>query len=670
MAIDLKAVFRVQDKGSPQLRKLMKSMESLDKTSKSVTKATSSSSKAVKSLGSASASAAGGVSRLKSSMSGIVGTVAGVAGAVATATGAMKLFNETVGRAAQLETSTVAIEAIFNDKQASSAYMDLVKKMSIDSPVLSQNEMLSSSKGLIAMTKDVEQLGKAWKVAEKLMVLAPEQGTEGAAFALREMFSGDAVSLSDRFNISKKELNPIKNLSVPEQISELTKLLDKMGITDAAIEKMGQTSAASLNGVKERYEAFMQVVGGDGNKTMGKFYRRLSSIFDSDNATKFADKLGDSLNNVLTKAIEVGEFIWKWREPIAYAAGAVTAALGAFAFVGTMSALANPVTLIAAGIAATAVGFKALYDNSEPVRNVISGIVDKAKELIGAFQSGGAGGLLDALLPPGAAEAMSARFTAIREQLSMAFESIKSVVVPILTAAWGLISPILTALSTALKIVGDVAMIAWNNVLAPAIEFVGAAFTMMWGIVGPILGFLGAAIEAAFGVLRLVWDAVVGPFVAFLGGAFATAFGMATEVVGALTPVFETLGGWISKAAGYLREFADLIGKIKVPDWIGKVSSSAVGWAKNLVSGSSRGKNHYHGLANVPYDGYSARLHKNERVLTAQENREYSAAMEGGGFGGGITITGNQFTVREEADIEKIAHKLADLIEKERGQFA
>jgi hypothetical protein len=86
---------------------------------------------------------------------------------------------------------------------------------------------------------------------------------------------------------------------------------------------------------------------------------------------------------------------------------------------------------------------------------------------------------------------------------------------------------------------------------------------------------------------------------------------------------------------------------------------------------SGGGKSHSSGLDRVPYNGYQATLHKNERVLTTEEAQTYRA---GGGQGkGGNTFN---FTVNMNGsgsikrDAEKLMREMARLIEQEGGQMA
>ncbi|WP_336638384.1 phage tail tape measure protein [Lysinibacillus fusiformis] len=726
MAVNLTAVFRVRDQGTSRLRQITSMMDRMNRTSRTTSDSMSRAQSATNRLGGAVSSATGrmdgfsarvsrlhvGSNGLSASFGGLQSTLLGLASAYLTAQGAAKAFDMTIGAAARYEQAEVAVKAIFNDTKKSSAYLQMVDKMAIDSPLLNSKDMLSSSKSLVAMTKDVKELGKAWSIIERLMVLDPTQGTEGAAFALKELWQGDAVSMVERFGLNRGELNDIKKMDIPQQISELNKMLDGMGLTQKTVEAMGSTTLGFWSQIGERVEKIMRQIGNLSNSKLGDALGNVVKTFDKSEKVidSLVKKLDTKLASLVDKAIAFGKLLWQWREPIVYVVGAIAAAVGTLAGVGVIAALANPVSLIAAGIAAAVVGFKALYDNSEMFRGAIDGIVGKAKSLWSAFKTGGTGGLISALFPPDIANqinsivdgikakisglmtafktggfkgvlemlispeaisAMTSRFATIKEQVISVFTSLVEAVLPVLQTLWSTAQPILSALWDALKIVADVVMLAWNNIIAPTITFVMKTFKLMWTVIGPILELLGAAIGAAFKILRLVWDTIVGPFVAFLAGGFTQAFGAATEIVKALTPAFKTVGGWISTAAGYLKDFAAILGNIKMPDWIGKIGSGAVSWAKKLIPGKDGGaaKSHYSGLDSVPYDGYAARLHKGERVLTARENRDYSEGNGGGnGTGGGVFISGNNFTVREDADIHRIAFELAKLIEQEMVQ--
>ena len=66
------------------------------------------------------------------------------------------------------------------------------------------------------------------------------------------------------------------------------------------------------------------------------------------------------------------------------------------------------------------------------------------------------------------------------------------------------------------------------------------------------------------------------------------------------------------------------------------------------IPGSSMYASTAFGLERVPYDNYPTLLHQGEQVLTAQQVRQQKNIPS-------VTVTGNQFVIREEADITKVA---------------
>lgn len=346
--------------------------------------------------------------------------------------------------------------------------------------------------------------------------------------------------------------------------------------------------------------------------------------------------------------------------------------------IGTLSLLANPLALITAGIAGAAVGLKALYDNSESFRGVIDGIKSKAMELWSAFKTGGAGGLLDSLFGGGTAEKVAgivdkvkAKFSELQGGFSIVKTALANgwtVISDVFSNSWTLIQPIFSGLWSMLKVVGEYAQIAFNNIIAPALSFVMQLFSTLWAIAKPILTMIGGLFEVLGAVVTVVWKNILAPLMEFVTTAFSNAFNNLSGVLEIVAGWFEKVGGWANTAKDYLSKFADVIAGIKLPDWVTSGISTVVTTVGKAIGAGTVDGSHYHGLDYVNKDNYIARLHKGERILTAQENKEYSGKGGASGLGGGITVNMHGTVVRENADIDKIAMALAKAIESERLQ--
>ncbi|MBG9456733.1 phage tape measure protein [Lysinibacillus sphaericus] len=738
--MELSAIFKVRDRGSAQLRKITQMTEKMNRVSRTTSESMTRSQSAISRLGNATSSASSklggfatqvsslrvGANGLSASLKGAQSALIGIAGAYVGAQGMAKLFNATIGAASNYEQNAMAISGMFGDDKQAKKYLQMVEKAAIASPVLNSTDMMSNSKAFIGLSKNVDELQQVWGLVERIQAFSGVD-TQQASFSTKELMQGDYTSMYEAVGLDKKELQKITKMDgLSAKMSGLDKLLTKMGVTDEMVNKMGNTTKGLWSQLQEKSQTFFKNMGMESNTKLGDFLRRLNTMFEGIDTEALSNKLGNMLGKATDKAIALYDLFVKWRKPIAHIVGAIGTFVAALAVVGTISALANPISLIAMGIAAAVVGFKALYDNSEAFRGAIDGIIGKVKTLWSAFKEGGVSGLISALFPPdiatkvngiidgiktkistlttafkkggvggvfdeifgkGSFESIKSKFEEVKsyisekvaqfmpifERLKSAFSQAWSTVSDILSNAWSIIEPYLSGFWNMLQIIGDVAMIVFNNVIAPAISFLVQLFSTLWSIAKPILSALGLAWEALSTVIKWMWDNVLAPLVDFILTAVKNAFDTFSGALEIVQGWFETLSGWISTAYGHVKDFIGFIGKAKLPDWVTNGISAGVNFVGGLIGAGdgkkgSNAKSNYHGLDYVPYDSYYTRLHKGERVMTAQENKDYSQGNSGNGSSGPVVISGNSFTVREEADIEKIAYQLAKLIERQATQ--
>lgn len=216
-----------------------------------------------------------------------------------------------------------------------------------------------------------------------------------------------------------------------------------------------------------------------------------------------------------------------------------------------------------------------------------------------------------------------------------------------LSNALSIITPLITG--------AGLAWVAYNAYLKAAlISQRLMSIAMMANPAGLVVAGIGLLIGAGYLLIKN-WDTVkqsASDLWVTLKNAFATGvnwvIGHLNRMISAMNNVLQHVGITIPQIPEMAMDYS-----------VQQRKMTEAKQARNLdIDGSHAG-----GLSYVPYDGYVARLHKGERVLTSGENERYSSGS------GRVTIAklADQIVVREEADIDRIAVALAREIRMARG---
>lgn len=140
-----------------------------------------------------------------------------------------------------------------------------------------------------------EDMAGLLRLVETLAATNPEQGIQGAAFALRELASGDVQSIADRFNISRRALQEFRAQGLTD-IEALRHALADMGITFDVVEQ----SSKSLDNVRQRLSELAQstIFKAGGETVFNALNKGLADfvgLLGSDQVQRAAAALGDNI---------------------------------------------------------------------------------------------------------------------------------------------------------------------------------------------------------------------------------------------------------------------------------------------------------------------------------------------------------------------------------------
>ncbi|MDU6113826.1 MAG: hypothetical protein E6649_05385 [Paeniclostridium sordellii] len=193
------------------------------------------------------------------------------------------------------------------------------------------------------------------------------------------------------------------------------------------------------------------------------------------------------------------------------------------------------------------------------------------------------------------------------------------------------------------------------QVLGSVFNFVFNAIGMVIRAVSPVIesifkfiGEHGAEISNIINGLGVIWQAVWSVAGALLSGAWAVAKPLLSALLKALSKVSDM----VQSVGKWWQDMANKINKNPIVATVKKVFS---GGDEGGSKSKKKGKRSAFGTREVRGNDIPFRLHDGERVLTKGEAKRLDNQKQ---IGNGVVVQINGLTVREEADIDRIATKL------------
>lgn len=208
------------------------------------------------------------------------------------------------------------------------------------------------------------------------------------------------------------------------------------------------------------------------------------------------------------------------------------------------------------------------------------------------------------------------------------------------------VKSVLNALKEFIDIILKVIKDIWGKHGEEIKAVVSVIFDQIKTVIEAALKIIEGIIDVFSGILTGDWEKVWEGIKKIVSAAFEAIGKLFMDAVAGVGKIFEDLGNFFLNAGQNIMNslldglkavwksisnwFSDKINWIKDKLTFWEDSKSKMSSDSSDVSTSRVNGSHAKGLNYVPFDGYIAELHKGERVLTAEENKNISTANSGG----------------------------------------